>query len=269
MYPVLVLVLAVWMLTLMDGVADQNRALAKLYQSHTRHTQIIGLAENLEQFFNETGTFPASINTLSASSGFQHVRGYSENWQGYAVSPQLNDGVWRYHRAVLFSNDPTRGVTQSSYLATNACGAGGYSVASSWCGAKGSKWFRRETRERFTEQLVTQRIQIGRMLQKLADYYNSNKAFPNLDNLGIALAADSNTALKTLAGYAGTAQTCTGTYQYMGVPVDCGDMFDLWGNAIGYHFVSNRHILLISETPLYNASGTRIVVAVEYDFSLM
>jgi len=269
MYPVLVLVLAIWMLTLMDGVADQNRALSKLYQSHTRHAQIIGLAENLEQFSSETGAFPVSISGLSASVGFEHARGYAENWQGFAVSPQLNDGVWRYHRAVLFSNDPSRGVTPTVYLAANACGTGGYDVAASWCGAKGSKWFRRETRERFNDQIVTQRVRMGRMLQKLADYYNSNGAFPNLDNLGLALAADSSTALRTLAGYAGTSQTCTGTFHYMGVPVDCGDMFDLWGAPIGYQFVSDKRVLLVSETPLYNASGNRIVVAAEYDYSLM
>ena len=269
MYPILVLAIAILLAMLMDGVAGQNRDLIQLYQSRLRQMQLVALAENLDQFYLETATLPANIAALSASDGFQHVRGLVNTWQGYAVSPTLNDGVWQFSRAVLFSNDPTKGTTAAAYLAANACGTGGFDTALSWCGSKDSQWFRLETRERYNEQITTQRVRMVRLLQKLSNYYNANGKFPDKDNLNIPLAPNSMTRVATLAGYGGTARNCSGTFTYMTVPIDCGDMFDLWGNPVGYQFISSKRVLLVSETPIYNNSGNRVVVAVEYDFSLL
>ena len=70
-------------------------------------------------------------------------------------------------------------------------------------------------------------------------------------------------ALAALAGYAGTAANCSGQYQYRGIPIDCSDMFDSWGGKIGYQFESANHIILVSETPFYNSTGTRLVIPVD------
>ena len=231
--------------------------------------QAVKMAENVEQYFLETSSFPPDIATLATTTGFQHVKGYLNTWQGYATSPTINDGVWQFQRAVLYSSDPTTGQTQADYLNANACGSDAFDVATSWCGAKKSQWFRRETRDRFNEQITTQRVRMWKLLQKVADYYNESGAFPNKDNVGVALAANSMTSIQTLVGYSGTAASCTGTFSYMGVPVDCGDMFDLWGNPIGYQYVSSTRVVLVSEPPIFNTSGNRVVVAVEYDLSLM
>lgn len=269
MYPILVLALAIWFTTIMDSLTIQNRELASRYRSWSKQQQLVGIAENIEQFYQEHGDFPASLTTLAAATGFEQVRGLADAWQTYAISPTLSDGVWQFSRAALFSQDPSRGTTSAQYLATNACGTGSFDTATSWCGSRDSRWYRRETRERYNDEIMTQRVRMMRTLQKFADYYNSNTSFPATDHLNAALGVGSITALATLAGYAGTATGCTGAYVYHGVPIDCADMYDLWGNAVGYQFESAKRVILVSETPIVNHSGNRVVVASEYDFGLM
>ena len=269
MYPVIVVVISVLLATIATEVAGRHWDLARAYQSRAKYMQMTALAENVESYSLETGTLPASIAALSAAQGFEQTRSVVDNWQGYAVSPVLNDGVWQFQRAVLFSNDPSKGVDGATYLATNACGTGGYDTALGWCGASTSRWYRKETRERYNMDIMTQRARMSRVLQKLADFYNTNAKFPDKDASNNPLATGSINALRTLAGYGGTANTCTGTFTYMGVPVDCGDMFDLWGGPVGYQFISNKHIVLVSESPIFNSSGNRVAVGADFDNSLL
>lgn len=269
MYPVLILAISIMLTTLMNGVMGQNRDLVGLYRSRLVTMQTIAMAENIEQFYLEKVAFPATIDALGSTAGFEHSRSLKNAWQGYAVSPTISDGVWQFSRAVLISNDPSRGIDAAAYLGANACGVGGYDTATSWCGSPKGQWFRRESRERYNDQMATQRVRMVRVLQKLTDYYNKAGKFPDKDSGGSALAANSINALSTLGGFAGAADTCSGTYTYMGVPIDCGDMYDLWGNAIGYQFVGAKHIVLISETPILNDSGDRVLVAVDHDNSIL
>lgn len=269
MYAAMSLAIAILLGILITGVSSQNHDLATLYQSRTKYMQVVAMAENVEQYFLENATFPGSIPVLTAATGFEHSRALIDNWQGYAVSPTITDSVWQFNRVVLFANDPSKGVNAASYLSSNACGSGGYDTATSWCGSATGRWFRRETRERYNEQITTQRARMNRLSQKLADYYNTNQQFPDKDSAGTSLAANSITTVAALAAFGGSAGSCSGTYTYMGVPVDCGDMHDLWGQAIGYQFVSSKHIILVSESPIYNNSGNRVVVAADFDNTLL
>ena len=269
MYALLALTVSIMLATFMTGVASQHRELAEMYQSRIKSLKAIAMAENIQQYFIETSVFPATIATLSASSGFQHTQSLTDSWQGYGLSPTITDTVWSFKRAVFFSNDPSKGVNAASYLTTNACGTGSYATATSWCGAATGQWFRTETREHFNEKISTQRVRMGRVLQRFADYYNANQKFPDKNESAVALGANSISSLNTLAGYGSGAVACTGTFSYMGVPIDCADMFDLWGGVIGYQFITSKHIVLISETPLYNNSDTRVIVAADFDNSLL
>lgn len=269
MIALMALAMSILLATLMGGVASQNRDLAQLYQSRTKYMQIVTLSENVEQYFIEKAAFPNTIADLTTTVGFEHSRSLTDNWQGYAVSPAITDSVWQFNRAVLFSNDPSKGIDPASYLASNSCGAGGYDTATSWCGAATGRWFRRETRERYNEQITTQRARMNRFLQKFADFYNTNHKFPDTDAAGTALASNSINTIAALATFGGTAGSCGGTYTYMGMPVDCGDMYDLWGQAVGYQFISAKHIILVSETPIYNNLGNRVIVAADFDNSLL
>jgi hypothetical protein len=271
MYAILTLAVSMMLTTLMMGVASQHHDLATLYQSRTRWLQVQAMAESIQQYHAEKSVHPASIAALSATTGFHQTRSLTNAWQGYGLSPTINDGYWEFKRAVFISNDPSKGVDATTYLTNNRCGTGDYATAQSWCGAPTGKWFRSETREQYNEQISTQRVRIGRVMQKMATYYNNNQKFPNKNKSDVTLLDNSISTLAALAGFTGTAQTCGGatssTYQFMGIPIDCADMFDLWGNAIGYQFINNKHIVVTSETPIYNNSGMRVIVAADFDTS--
>lgn len=246
-----------------SGIRDQYEYLYSLVSAQTRQRDMITLAEGLEMYYTERHAFPASLAALAATSGFEYVKSSFNLWQGYAVSPSLMDGVWTFTRAVAYSVGLNDGTTAASYLATNYCGSGGYDSAASWCGSSKGRWYRKETREQVTDQITTQRVRLNRLTQKLANFYSANQKYPDVDAANIALGANSITSLATLAGYAGGASNCSGQYQYQGVPIDCADMFDLWGGAIGYQFVSGQHVILVSETPIFNAAGNRVVIAAD------
>jgi len=245
----------------------------RMYQTRSRQIMVVKLAENISQYTVENSAPPASLAVLNAAPGFEQTKGMMDNWFTYSVSPAIVDPVWQFSRAVLFSNSPLTGVTAANYLLTNNCGVGSATVATGWCGTKTSQWYRVETKEKYNEQIMTQRKKLNRLGQKLADYYNSGNvlynSFPYNDQFSVALAANSMHKVSSLAGYAGAANACNGTFTYMGIPIDCDDMFDLWGNPVGYQYISKTHILLVTEPPIFNAAGNRITVTLDADYTLV
>lgn len=264
MYP---LVTSAILLALASALALQTTdslGMMRLYRFVSQRSQIVMIAENLEQYFIETGTYPASLQALSQTAGFEQVKSLLNNSQGYAVSGVLTDSVWQYRRMVVYSMDRARGDTDAGYLTANACGNGAFAAAGSWCGQSTSVWFRKETREVMNDAVSNQRIKLDRTLQKFADYYSANGTFPNKDDSGVSLDPGSTYTLAALVGYSGTATACSGVYTWQGLPFGCEDMFDAWGGTVGVVYTSSDAISLTSETPLVNAAGTRLIVASGY-----
>lgn len=252
------------MLALASALALQtgdSLGLMKLYRSNAQRSHLVMLAEHLELYFIEKGTYPASLNALAQTAGYEQVKSLLDGSQGYAVSGTLADTVWQYKRMVVYSLDRAKGNTDASYQAANACGTGAFGVASSWCGSNASVWFRKETREGMNDAVGDQRTRLARTLQKFGDYFTANGAFPSKDGANVALTAGNTYSLASLAGYAGTAKACTGIYTWQGLPIGCEDMFDAWGGYVGFVYTSSKAISLTSETPLVNAAGTPLVVA--------
>jgi len=241
--------------------AGQNFDLMRLYQFNAQRAQLVMLAENIEQFYVERGTFPVSLAGLSQTPGYEHVKSLLNNWQGYAVSGVLADSVWQYRRMVVFSADPSKGGTAATYLTANSCGVGAFSAAGSWCGSSKSIWYRKETREGMNEAVSLQRVLLDRTLQKFADFYSANGYFPDKDSADLPLVPGSTYALASLAGYNGDVATCKGIFTWRGLPIGCEDMFDSWGGKVGFAFTSNNAVSLTSETQLVNSAGVPLVVA--------
>lgn len=265
MYAVAVIAFVAALAALFAQLAGTLHEDAAVTRQLVRVVNVTRLAEGLERYVAEQGTLPADLDALVAAPGFEYLRGYRDSWQGYALSGNLVDGTWTYQRAVTVSKNPVDGIDAATYLTMNRCGAGDAASAAAWCGASSGAWHRRESREDLTVQIANQRARQHRMLHKWAAYYSEKAGFPGADATGAPLAADSVTPLATLAGYAGTAATCTGTYTYQGIPVDCGEMFDQWGQPIGYHFISSRHIVIVAQAPFANEAGQRPVIATDFE----
>lgn len=265
MYPVLLAAVVLSLSALLSALAAQWRDVDTRYQDRVRHAQMITLAEGLERYASEFGNLPVTLATLTATPGYEHLRAQLDTWQHYAVSGDLTDGVWTFQRAALLSFSRTAGLTPAAYLAANACGGGDFASATAWCGRRDSLWFRRESRDDYPRLILAQRLKLHRTLQKFADHFSAAQAFPAKDASNNPLLGNSATAFPVLAGYAGTARNCSGNFIYQGIPLDCDELYDLWGNPVGYQFLATKHIALVAETPMFNAAGTRIVLAADFN----
>lgn len=269
MYAMLVIALSAWLAYLGDGLVTQYRDLSQMYQTRLRAIQTRIMAESLEQYFYEKGSFPLSISGLAASSGYEYTRGLNDVWQGYASVTGLKDSVWTYGRMVFFSTPPRSGIAADDYLASNSCGTGSFYLDSSWCGQRTSTWFRRETRDVYHSQIANQRIQLHRTLQKFAQHYNAAGNFPRTKQDGSPIASSSIHTLAELSGFSGLANQCKTVHSFDSVPLDCTDLFDQWGQPVAYQFESGKRIVLVVKTPILNSAGTPVVVAAEYDLTVI
>lgn len=261
MYPLVITAFVGAIIAALAVQSGMNIDLMRLYRFNIHRSQLVMVAENLEQYYIERGTFPASLTALSQTPGYSHVRSLLNGWQGYAVSGLLSDSVWSYRRMVAFSNDPKTGLTQATYLDQNACGTGSFASATSWCGRRNSVWFLKDTRTGINDAITTQRARFRRSLQKFGDFFSANGSFPSKDATGGALVAGQTYTVASLAGYAGAANNCTGVYVWQGLPIGCDDMFDSWGKPVGFVYTSETAFSLTSESPLTNAAGVPLLVA--------
>lgn len=268
MLPLLVLAIGVWLASIFAGDAATARQVGQTYRTMVKANQLKEMSTAVTQVYQQTGNLPASIAAIGALPGFEHLRSAEEPWQGYTRTATLNDGVWQYTRAGIFSRNPGDGLGATGYFALNTCGTGSASTASSWCGAKKSTWYRIETRESYNDQISRQRVRMNMLLQKLGDHFNVSATLPDRNFAGGALAANSVTRISALVNYGGLATNCAGTFTYMNsVPIDCEDMFDIWGGPVGYQFITNQRIILVSESPITNNLGAKLIVAATLDAS--
>jgi hypothetical protein len=271
MLPLFVLAAGIWITYLLGSAQDRVEQLHATYVSKIHQRQMVSLSEAIALYTRLYGTYPVSMSALAATPGFSYTASLVNGWQGYGLSPVITDTNWQFRRAVLFTNDPTKGVSVSAYLATNnisrpggpMCGVGGFNTAVTWCGSDTSMWYRAESRDEFNDRINNERARVNRLSRKFASYYNGNGNYPILDGSNTPLTVNSVTSLASLVGYAGGAGNCSGQFVYQGIPIDCGDMFNSWGLPIGYQFISGAHIILVSETPIINAAGVPLIIAVD------
>jgi len=263
MLPFVIIAIFTWCVAEFAPVTLTHSSTADYYELRAKELDMRRVAEAIELYRRQFGSYPASLTALAATPGYQYLGSNLNNWQSYAATGALNDGTWTFKRIAAFTRSPGSG-SVASYLGKNSCGSSAFSIETgSGCGSTDSRWYVSDERRYLVDQLATQQVRMVRLNQKFADYYNRYGYYPKVDAAGTSLGASSITALAALAGYGGTAQNCEGRYQYQGIPIDCGDMFDIWGGRVGYQFEDPEHVIFVSEPPIFNGSGTRVVVAVD------
>lgn len=205
--------------------------------------------------------FPRTVSALAAETGHRHIKDYTRASISQQNYSSRNDGVWTFSRYVTFIVDPGSGQSISDQLTNPLCG--GAPVNHAWCARKDLNGFVFESRTVNNLTLGLQRERQQRTLQKFADYFSANQAFPSQTNGGTALVANSVQTFKSLTGFSGTATTCTDTFIYRGIPLECDDLYSVWGTEVGYYFTSNKNIAIVSDSTISDASGTPVVVASE------
>jgi hypothetical protein len=231
-----------------------------------------------------------------ATNGFASVRSYDgtlcsdpnganmklNGWSGYVASGvNISDSVWQFKRGVVYAlpfskipvawngvsisdtelNTNTSGAPlfEKYFLssATNTCGSGNFFSSTDWCGLKGVLSFKIETRQNYPRLIAQQRVMQNRTIQKMVDYFNKHGSFPP------PAPTVTSASLASIAGVAATASNCQGTFNMSGIPLDCADVFSIFGSSVNYTVITGKHIQISSVSDINASSGSPIIISTD------
>jgi hypothetical protein len=272
MYAFVVLAVHLFLIWVMTGLTTDNMEVFKEYREITRDNDLVTLRDDFAQYWQEKHTLPGSLAAMKATQGFEHVTTAINTSVGYQESSSLTDTKWQFNRAILYSYNAAGTKTLATRLGENGCTTSSStsnfsSETGAWCGKYDWNWYVSDMRSVYTSEMANQRARQQRTMQKLASYYTANQTFPNKDQSSASLVAGTGYALSALASGPTSSTNCTDTYIWQGIPIDCEDMFDIWGGKLTYYFTSNNRISIISSTPFKNASGTNITIGTDLNLS--
>ena len=253
--PLLILGFGLWFFSSLLGSIALQVGQAQAIDSQSRAVATRVVASAIQHQIMDAGAPPASLASAAATPGYQDLRlEAGRPWQSYAVSPLMVDGTWQFQRAVVFSQKQGSAVAAETYLATNACGNGDFSSPGPWCGGKDSHWWLYDSRHDYSNEISLEKSAQRRILQKFAHAYalvvDNRQAFPK--------PAGPSSTLAALVGYGGAAGTCVGSFVWNAVPLDCTDLFSVWGTPRVYNYLTPKTTSLSS--PL-RRSKTPVAIA--------
>jgi hypothetical protein len=271
MYAFAILTIHLFMIWIMTGLTTAHMDMFKEYRELTRDNDLVTLRDGFNQYYLEKHTIPYALSDITGATGYEHLASATNTSVGYARSFEIADAKWRFQRAILYSHNSAGATTLTTRLSQNGCSSSPSSAFHNedraWCGKSDWNWFVFENRSVFNAEMATQRARQQRTLQKFASYYTAYQAFPNKDRFNAPMTAGTGYAIATLAGANALALNCISTYRYMAIPIDCEDMFDVWGNRLTYVYHSDHRISIVSSTPFKNWANSNITIGTDLDLS--
>lgn len=267
--------LVLFVIVLMVGVSSAALALAvqgaeaaSFHREQAARAALPVLVQAVQQHYAQHLTYPATLDALTGTAGFEHVKLPRAARAGYAAASPLADGVWQFDRAAAFVQDARFAVAEADYLAAshNTCdSAAGFATAPAWCGTVTSQWTRLESRNSYPRELGAIRVGLNRTLQKFADAYSAALVMPG------GLAPGNSATLRSLVGYpAGqSAADCHGVWRLpaapatASVPLDCTDLFTRAGAEVTLNYHAPNHVSLAVDSGIRTAGGQPVVVAAD------
>jgi len=245
--------------------------LSDALQAETRDETLHQLAAAVNNFRHETGTYPANLDALATASGYEFIQGVKLPFQSMAVADNIADENFRFSRVTVFVHDSYNpAMSDVDFLAAsnNACGTGAFATAGEWCApADGAtRWWKQESREVIASEVQRERRRLVRLLQKFNAWYNDDITVStksgvwgnNYPNPGAPSAT-----LVALAGFTQNAKNCSGMWTWSRIPIDCSDLYSIWGTPTVYNYVSPTHIVLMSQSPFIKADGSPLYISTE------
>lgn len=268
--PYAILFIFFFLQTTLLFIAGKQEELNTAYDIQAREDSIYQLASATNSYYLEIGTYPASFTALAATSGYEHLRNTSRPHQYLATATNIDDGVFKFNRISVFTQDPYgRPLTSANYLlaANNTCGTGTFAAGADWCGSETTQWWKHETRDNIQSELALERKRLRRVLEKFNAWYNGDASVSTISGIWGNNYPDPGAAsakLSTLvSGFTQTATTCTGIYTYSGIPIDCTDLYSIWGTPTVYNYLSSSRVALLTKSPYTKSDGTPLYVSTE------
>lgn len=278
--------MSVWILSVVSMLLALYGALAsnQIAQGANARLSVLShgqahLLEEAQRFHQERGTWPGSLTELATADGFFSVKGYLPHASGGAwPSPS---SPWALHRSGTYSlaglQDQRLAVVarvrssynETTYLgaANNQCeglGSVAFSSATAWCPASTDAIASATTTSEWSgqrEQLALR--QHAGLAEKLLRYRRVTGTLPAAatatDVASFALASDASS-------YVGGG-LCAGTFSWAGMPIECGEVYNVFGNPIRYRRISLTQFELSSVSQVPAAGGATRTLSVTYTFS--
>ncbi|MDM7481618.1 MAG: hypothetical protein P3W96_006325 [Halomonas sp.] len=223
------------------------------------------IVEALENYFYEFNQWPASLQALGATPGYEHIRRFLPRSQGgsypgvtspwrYALSSTYTTADAQEQRVGVFIDGRNPTVNFNTYLATNLCGNGApFSTAQVWCGSSDFRYVLLNTgRVRVAKERVAaqqQRLSAEKFIQR----WRTQASLP---------AVATATALRSLVSPAGTGAnvgtslaTCTGSFYWQNMPFECQDLYNQYGNPVSYLRLTANSFELRSQSVFRDNAG--------------
>lgn len=271
MYALAILTIHLFMIWVMTGLTTAHMDMFKEYRELTRDNDLVTLRDGFNEYYLDTHTLPSNLTDITGTAGYEHLGTATNTSVGYARSLEITDTKWRFRRSMLYSHNNAGATALSTRWTSNGCSTASsssfFNETEAWCGEGDWNWYVFENRSVFNAEMAMQRARQQRTMQKFATYYTANQAFPNKDRYNASLTAGSGYAITTLSAGPSTASTCGSTYLWMSIPIDCEDMFDIWGNKLTYIYHSDNRISISSSTPFRNNSNSSITIGTDLDLS--
>lgn len=258
MYGVIVIIISTWISLMCTVVSQDYLDLARFYKNQSRVCDQRLVAERLRADYRKYGKIYTSYADIINDN--PDLR-FTSDRINYAVSNELDDGMWSYRRFVLFSQDARKKISESDFLSasTNMCGTRDFYEASSWCVRQpNAKWWMAETREDYIQRIKKQHTRLEKTLKKFVRFYNKEQQFPVTKPDMSTLSPGERIDLPSFVGYSGSAENCDGPYDLNGIPLDCDDIFDSRGNKVYYSLKNDSSMFLVVSTEAESSSGSDI-----------
>jgi len=257
MYAAVIVFLSLMLAHMAANVANLHWGNHVHYKTENAYATVASVSSAIEQYANEFGAYPDDLDALATQAGFEFIRPalVQSNTIGYAKADNLTDSTWQFHRAAVFTLKFSQGETAADYKTINTCGSGALESASAWCGSNDSFWARHETKVRHVQDLIGERVRQQRLMQKIVNDYNTNGAFRS--------PGGDSASLVSLVGYSGTAKNCSGMYAWGPIPIDCMDLYSVWGTPTVINFFSEQHVTVVAESSIKDSGGSFIGVATD------
>lgn len=274
--------------TTLNEAAAANDQLRQDYRTES----VSAVATALQDYYDNFGDYPDTLDTLRLTPGFDWVNPYikREARVSYARATGLAGGAALFTRAVAFTLrdvtvDPETGYAPTTheddadFLADNRCGGTTFTTTVEWCGDPRESFWKGDTRDSLLRRQYEIRKSLNRTIYKALGAFQASGEFPRttdpdatrVTRANLTIAPGDSYPLRDLAyklqtSYSvGTSSaTCNGQFMFGPITLECDDLYSPGsGLPVQYGYIGPADVIFSVDSGINDTAGSDILIAQE------